>query len=68
MKKCLYCGREIPEESVVDFCEHCGVSVFGEKMFKAIISNMEDARERNDLVHRKDFGIENEEIEKKPEI
>lgn len=51
VKKCIYCNREIPDESVIDFCETCGKNVWGEKMFQAIIENMEDARERGDLCH-----------------
>jgi len=49
-KKCIYCGAEIPDESVVDFCERCGKGVWGEKMFNAIIQNMEEARSKGDLV------------------
>ena len=49
MKKCIYCGREIPSESVIDFCEKCGKGVWGEKMFRAILQNMEEAREKGDL-------------------
>ncbi|HKL23794.1 MAG TPA: hypothetical protein VJ912_00490 [Candidatus Nanoarchaeia archaeon] len=52
MKKCIYCGREIPDESVIDFCQTCGVGVWGEKMFKTILKNMEDARDRGDLTHQ----------------
>lgn len=48
-KKCMYCKCEIPSESVVDFCEKCGVGVWGHKMFKAIIQNMEDARDSGNL-------------------
>lgn len=50
-KKCIYCSKEIPDESVIDFCEQCGKNVWGEKMFNAIIANMEDARDRGDLCH-----------------
>lgn len=50
-KKCIYCKKEIPEECVVDFCSSCGVGVWGEKMFKAIVKSMEDAREKGDLCH-----------------
>jgi len=49
-KKCIYCKAEIPDESVVDFCHKCGKRVWGEKMFNAIIQNMEEARRKGDLV------------------
>ena len=49
-KKCIYCGAEIPKESVVDFCPKCGKQVWGERMFNAIIQNMEEARRKGDLV------------------
>lgn len=49
VKKCIYCGEEISSESVIDFCERCGKSVWGEKMFRAIVQNMEEARDKGDL-------------------
>ena len=61
-KKCIYCKAEISKEKVVDFCNSCGKGVWGEKMFNAIIQNMEDARNRGDLCstnlqeHSKDFS------------
>ena len=51
VKKCVYCGVEISDESVIDFCERCGKGVWGEKMFKTILKNMEDARRNGDLCH-----------------
>lgn len=48
-KKCIYCGSEISKEVVIDFCEKCGVSTFGAKLFKTIRGNMEQARARGDL-------------------
>jgi hypothetical protein len=48
-KKCIYCKIDVPQESVIDFCERCGVGVWGHKMFKTIVSNMENAREKGDL-------------------
>tara|TARA_Y100000310_G_C20394319_1_gene674316 strand:- start:356 stop:514 length:159 start_codon:yes stop_codon:yes gene_type:complete len=49
MKKCIYCKCDVEESSVIDFCERCGKGVFGEKMFSAIVSNMEMAQKRGDL-------------------
>lgn len=51
MKKCIYCGREIDNSCVIDFCEKCGVKVWGKKMFDTIVQNMENARENHDLCH-----------------
>jgi uncharacterized protein with PIN domain len=48
-KKCIYCKALISEESVIDFCEKCGKSVWGDKMFDAIVKNMNEARNRGDL-------------------
>lgn len=48
-KKCIYCKKEIPSDSVIDFCTECGVKVWGEKMFNAILKNMEDARASGNL-------------------
>ena len=50
MKKCIYCGQGVDSDSVIDFCESCGTQVWGEKMFKAIVENMENARDNNDLL------------------
>lgn len=48
-KQCIYCKTDINEESVIDFCERCGVGVWGEKMFRAIVQNMERSRDAGDL-------------------
>ncbi|MBR9701491.1 hypothetical protein GOV13_01060 [Candidatus Pacearchaeota archaeon] len=50
-KKCIYCGTEVASSCVIDFCERCGVGVFGRKMFDTIIRNMEEARDNGDLCH-----------------
>jgi len=49
MSKCIYCGVELSANSVIDFCEKCGIASFGSKMFQAIIENMEQANSRGDL-------------------
>ena len=49
VKKCIYCKNDIPQESVIDFCERCGVGVWGVKMFKAIVDQMTTAKNRGDL-------------------
>ncbi len=51
MKKCIYCGTEIDDSCIVDFCEKCGVQTFGRKMFDAIIENMTKAKENGNLCH-----------------
>lgn len=49
MKKCIYCKCELNDEEIVDFCERCGKGAFGDKMFRTIVSNMKEARQRGDL-------------------
>lgn len=51
-RKCLYCNTELQLNSVIDFCERCGIGVFGKKMFDTIKNNMENARERGDLCNQ----------------
>jgi len=49
MRKCIYCNSDVEENSVIDFCEKCGKKVFGDKMFNAILKNMENAKNKGDL-------------------
>ncbi len=49
VRKCIYCKADISQNSVIDFCDSCGVKVWGEKMFKAIKENMENARSEGNL-------------------
>jgi|ETNmetMinimDraft_5_1059913.scaffolds.fasta_scaffold47393_4 hypothetical protein len=49
VKKCVYCSKELDEDSVVDVCVACGHGVWGEKMFGAIRENMENARNSGNL-------------------
>lgn len=48
-KKCIYCKTEVAQDSVIDFCERCGIKVWGPKMFNAIKASMESSRDRGDL-------------------
>ena len=48
-KKCIYCKCAVSDDSVIDFCERCGKGVWGDKMFNAIVENMENARANDDL-------------------
>lgn len=51
-QKCIYCGREIHDDRSLTVCNNCGAKVWGEKMFQAIVMNMEEAKENGDLCHR----------------
>ena len=48
-KKCSFCKSMIREESVFEVCQNCGYEIWGEKMFKTIVANMENARDVGDL-------------------
>lgn len=48
-KHCIYCKSALDENSVIDVCVKCGHSVWGEKMFSAIVENMENARDSGNL-------------------
>ena len=48
-KNCFYCKKEIDDNCVVDMCLGCMCNVWGEKMSKAIIANMEKERSAGNL-------------------
>lgn len=48
-KHCIYCRSNLEDVSVIDVCNRCGIGVWGEKMFKAIVNSMEKARDSGDL-------------------
>jgi len=45
----MYCKCEISDDSLIDFCDRCGVGVFGEKMLETIKENMEKANNSGSL-------------------
>jgi len=49
MKTCMYCKKEINDDSVIDFCETCGKGVWGDRMFNAIVENMKNAKKNGDI-------------------
>ena len=48
-KKCIYCNNELADDRAVDICNVCGVKVWGHKMFNTILTNMGEARDKDDL-------------------
>jgi hypothetical protein len=52
MKKCFFCGQEkVHEDSVMGFCDECGLKIWGPKMLSTIKENYGKARDDDDLVH-----------------
>jgi uncharacterized UBP type Zn finger protein len=37
LKKCIYCKKEISQESVIDFCSNCGIGVWGGKCLMQLL-------------------------------
>ncbi|MEK6817165.1 MAG: hypothetical protein AABX80_00010 [Nanoarchaeota archaeon] len=49
IKRCVYCRQDIQDKRAVDVCDKCGVGVWGQRMFKAILQSMNNANEKGDL-------------------
>ena len=48
-KNCVYCKTDILDNRALDVCDRCGLGVWGDKMFKAILNNMQSAQDKGDL-------------------
>ncbi len=49
MKKCGFCKDNMADDAVFEVCEKCGHKIWGDRMFKAIVDNMQQAKEAGDL-------------------
>ena len=47
--RCVYCNKVIVDERAMEICDSCGVKVWGQKMFKAILNTTNDAKKNDDL-------------------
>jgi hypothetical protein len=47
--KCLYCQTDVSNESPVGVCKRCGVKVWGDKMFNAILDGMNKEKEKGNM-------------------
>ena len=48
-KKCVYCNTAVSDDCAIDVCDRCGIGVWGQKMFLAIKSQMNEAKTKDDL-------------------
>lgn len=71
VKKCIYCSSNLEDNCIVDMCERCMYQVWGDKMSKAIVENMEKERDAGNLNLGRvgeEKGILNSEIKREMQI
>jgi hypothetical protein len=49
MVKCVYCRCDVPSERTMQICDRCGIRVWGDKMFKAILQSTDCEREKGNM-------------------
>ena len=49
IKKCVYCRQDLQDQRAIDVCDKCGVGVWGQRMFNAILQGMNNANAKGDL-------------------
>ncbi len=49
VKKCGFCKSAISDDRAFEVCDRCGHGIWGDKMFNAIKTNMDSAKEKGDL-------------------
>ena len=64
MARCVYCNCEISDDRAVDVCNRCGIKVWGDRMFQAILDNMGNAKVKGDLMQ----GSVNPDFDKKVKL
>jgi len=47
--RCVYCKCDLDARKALSVCKSCGVKVWGLKMYEAIDSQMNDAKETGNL-------------------
>jgi len=49
MAKCVYCKGDVSDERTMQICDRCGSSVWGHKMFQAILQGTNSEKEKGNM-------------------